>query len=591
MATWKTPIVARPVVEGAKNISDTSQNQIPTSYVEFESVQEYDQVEDLGKSANETILLGGIPVDPPPPPPPPESILQANDPNPSFSDLIASLKEKFDLTKFRKLVLKVFMSIPYGLTSFKQAFSALIVSFYYSDLTDPDAITVRQVIESQIQRYFAIPVTFWAALNWWYVLNYTNFRFNFTDALSLAPFKIGYYVFEPMFTVLEFMNYYMLSLRMDKKVSCELRNIINTLWDWRPISFTVFAFSMAGILHNIPFTSVLKDSITGDSNVFVSMMFIAIIFTYIYLTCTSITRLFSFASLLGNILVVIFVLLLFLLFVLIFSSMATTMAMFYLVFFSNLVLVVFERFNFPWKISEMLNDLMEAPVNDPDASINPKSKDFRPFTYAKQYVYRNFFQLMWAIVGVIPMIILNIVECWNMRNKAMSMAMMIVTVVTGSVLLAPVTDIIMKIADIVLSLFSGDNPFANPPPLDSMLSATNSGDTQTPDISSVAPGIAEEALSATIDSATGVAPTDNKQSVSDNMGSIPMSPDVSIPNMSKPGVSMPDVSNLSKSLNMPKMPNMSTLSKSLNMPNMSMPKMPSIPNLSKSLNMPNIVNK
>jgi len=439
-------------------------------YDYLNSVQEYDVKERVGKTAGEAILLGETdpnaePEVPPVPPPeePPEQ------PKESISDIVQSLKSKFDLKKFKQLVLRVFVSIPEGLSAFKKSFADLIVAFYFKDPNTREAKIANSIVQHQIQRYFIIPITFWVALNWWYVWNYTNFHFNFTDALSFAPLKVGYYVFEPTFVVLEFFNYYLLSMRMDQSLTCSMRERLEGMWNWRPVVFTIFAFSTASMLHSMPFSDTLSSSVTGQATIITSILFLATIFAYVYLTCTCTMRLFSFNHMLGNILIVIFVLLLFLLFVLVFSGFGTLLLMSYLVFFSYFVLVVFERFNFPWKISEMLNDLTKAPVNEPDVN-----KFKKPFTYFKQMVFRNFFKFAWMIFGVIPVFILHMVEISQLKSKEMMATLMIATVGLNAFIAMPAVEIFQQLGEVFMNMFSSTTSFnVSVPPLDAFVSTAD----------------------------------------------------------------------------------------------------------------------
>jgi hypothetical protein len=167
---------------------------------------------------------------------------------PSFMNEINKLKKQFDIMRFRKLMANLIKAIPESIETAVESFAELIVAFYYPDTEEPEAKLSREVIVEQIYLYLIIPFSFWVALNWWYVWNYTNFSFNFMDALKYPPFNIIYYVAEPGFFVLELMNYYMLTMRVDKNMPCWQRDILNTLWNWRPIVFTLFTFGTAGLL-------------------------------------------------------------------------------------------------------------------------------------------------------------------------------------------------------------------------------------------------------------------------------------------------------------------------------------------------------
>jgi hypothetical protein len=267
---------------------------------------------------------------------------------PSISDTITELRERFEIAKFRGLIKNLFESFPKGLSKVKRAIAALIVGFYYKqkDANTSEAKTARNIIERQIQMYFTLPITFWVAINWWYVWNYTNFTFNFMDLLAIPLFSPLYYVLEPPVYMLEIINYYFLTMRMDQNLSCTYRAVLTALWDWRPVTFTIFALSLAGALQNLPFSDTIASVITGESNPISAIVFLGTIGLFFYLTCTCMKRLLEFNKLFSNVLIVAFMMLLFFLFVLIFAGIASGIAVMYIAFFSSFVLIVFERFNF-----------------------------------------------------------------------------------------------------------------------------------------------------------------------------------------------------------------------------------------------------
>jgi hypothetical protein len=217
-----------------------------------------------------------------------------------------SLKQKFDINTLRALIAEVFKAIPHGSAAVKTAVAELVTRFYYNDLNTADATFAKNTIAEQMQRFFGIPVAYWVAINWWYVLNYTNFTFNFMDFLKLSIFRVAYYIVEPSFIVLETLNYYLLSMRMDANISCTAKERFNLMWDWRPVTFSLFMMLMGGVFHGLPITDTVGDIIAGNPNPITSMVFIYTIFMFVYLTCTCMSRLMSFTNLLGNILIVIF---------------------------------------------------------------------------------------------------------------------------------------------------------------------------------------------------------------------------------------------------------------------------------------------
>lgn len=419
----------------------------PDVYDYLASVQEYDVKERVGKTAGEAILLGK-------PIAPPDASLNVPTPDtppdepskPSIADNINDLKDKFTWKKLQKLITRIFVSFPEGLDAMKKEIAGAMVEFYYPGKTDSiDAQIANDVIQHQISWYYTIPITFWVALNWWYVWNYTNFHFSFTDALPYL--KPLYYVLEPSFVVLDFFNYYLLSIRMDKNVSCTTRQWLESFWDWRPVTFTLFLIIVPVILHKLPFTETMYSMSTNESTVISSTLFLASIFVYVYLTCTCAMRLMYFQHMLGNILIVIFVLLLFCLFVLVFSWIGTAILMAYLSFFSFFVLLVFERLNFPWKIAEMLSDLQNAPVNDPDAKEGT-------LVWLGQFLFRNFFRFFWLLFCVIPFFVWCMVKIGKISNKETVAILVINTIVLNAFMAIPSLNVFTTLISVAMKILN-----------------------------------------------------------------------------------------------------------------------------------------
>jgi hypothetical protein len=389
----------------------------------------------------------------------------------SYMDQLEEIRKKGDLQKFRKLIGNLIKSIPDSIEKQTNAIADLIVAFYYTNIESAEAKVARKVIIDQINLYLIIPVSFWVALNWWYVWNYTNFTFNFMDFLKYPPFNMMYYVVEPGFYVLEMMNYYMLTIRMDKDLACWKRAILTTLWDWRPVTFTIFALVTAGLLQSMPVSETAGGMVGGDSTAVSGLIFIGTIIAFAYLTLTCMARMLRFNSLLQNAFLLAFTMLLFFLFVIIVAGFAAGVAVFYYLFFSQMVLICFELLNCDAKVQEMLNDLRTAPVNDPDAKLSEK-----PFTFLKQYCFRNFFGLCWVFCAVIPVFVYSMIQISTISNLPMMITLIIFVVLLDIAMLYPAIDILQKLTDYINKMMEDksieikEEPIVDPvpPPLKPM---------------------------------------------------------------------------------------------------------------------------
>jgi hypothetical protein len=358
----------------------------------------------------------------------------------SYAEKVKETLKYGDIQRFRKLIGNLIKSIPENIDRAVESSADLIVAFYYADIESAEANVAKRVIVKQINLYLIIPVSFWVALNWWYVWNYTNFTFNFMDILNSAPFSMLYYILEPGFYVLETMNYYMLTMRMDQNLPCWKREWLSMLWRWRPVTFTMFTFGTAAILKTMPVSETAGGMISGDSTIVSSIIFLGTIVAFGYLTVTCMERMVEWNRLFQNAFLLGFMVLLFLLFVILVAGFASSIAVLYYLFFSQMVLLFFELWNCDAKIRQMITDLKATPVSDPDATLSGK-----PYTFIKQFIFRNFFGLCWVFGLVLPIFVYSIMQISTISNLPMMITLMIFVVLLDTALMYPVFDIVEKI--------------------------------------------------------------------------------------------------------------------------------------------------
>jgi hypothetical protein len=456
MASWKSD----GIIESMK--PKPSEKDITEPFIEaaegdvdysYDASQYYDFEFNNGKNFNEKILGSTINTD--------ELVktaetvkTEAAEVEKSYMDQLNEIRQKADLKKFRQLIANLIKAIPESINRTCESFAELVVAFYYLDPSVSDALAAKRIIIGQLNLYLTIPFTFWLSLNWWYVWNYTHFSFNFMDALKYPPFNMMYYVFEPGFYVLELMNYYILTMRVDAKLACWKRDFLNTMWDWRPVIFTIFALGNAGMLQTMPVSDTAGGMVSGDTTAISGLIFIGTIVAFVYLTLTCMARMIHFNELFQNAFLLAFMMLLFFLFVLIVAGFASSIAVAYFAFFSQMVLICFERFNFIAKIQEMFNDLKTAPVSDPDATLSSK-----PYTYIKQFIFRNFFGLCWVFCGVLPMCIYSLTMASSITNFPMMVTIMIFITILDIGLLYPAVDILSKLSGYLSKIIDENTEF------------------------------------------------------------------------------------------------------------------------------------
>jgi F0F1-type ATP synthase assembly protein I len=260
----------------------------------------------------------------------------------------------------------------------------------------------------------AIPLSFVVILNWWHVWNYTDFTFNWKSVLEFPLFRVIYYVLEPVCTVFEFVNYYLLNVRMDADVDPRWREAMRAAWDYRPLTFTALYLVVAGTLVSSPVGKWIVDVLTGGGGLFWAVL-PATIFAFFYLNL-NVVRLAMFQFYFGHILVVVFALLLMLLFTMVFANVLTPFYVIYMLGMSYFSLPLFQGTNAFAKVSEIFSDLREAPVEgDPQGLWN--------------FLFRNCFGIFMVVGVLLPLLSYHFVELGRIQpSPRLASAMTLVNV-------------------------------------------------------------------------------------------------------------------------------------------------------------------
>jgi len=178
MASWKNSIIK-------ENFKDkTPDIQTPT----IEPLIEFDNaVENLGKSADELLIMLDISADIPPPKEQPPAQ------EPTLSDQIKGLSDKPDLYKATKLYKDTVSNLPNGFNSIidKLVINGL-VDHIIPDKESAESKNTKAAIREQLIRYLAIIFSYIVILNWWFLWYYSDFTFNWKSILEIPIFHIFY---------------------------------------------------------------------------------------------------------------------------------------------------------------------------------------------------------------------------------------------------------------------------------------------------------------------------------------------------------------------------------------------------------------
>jgi hypothetical protein len=289
---------------------------------------------------------------------------------------------------------------------------SIVSTAYIGNTTAEEPQKAKQIVKKQIYRFIALFFSFIVIWNWWFLWNYTTFTFDFESMLKFPLLSICYYIFEPSFKVIETLNYYLLTMRMDATVNPGLRTFMRSLWDWRPIAFAAFILFIFGGCLTVPFGDIFVSLFTGNASGFSKIIIVLTVLTYLSLTLTSeriqmyLNLFFWFPPLIP------FVILLVLLFVILFSGLSFSIFVFYLVVLSHFSLLLFTLSDFPfgplnaiWRIYE---DLGSAASSDDDDNPNV-------YVQIKKFLFQNAHNIA-AFFVFFGMFVKHMTEIFALKN-------------------------------------------------------------------------------------------------------------------------------------------------------------------------------
>lgn len=260
-----------------------------------------------------------------------------------------------------------------------QVLSAKVAENY--DLNEAEKQIAQDAISSQVAMYLTIPATYWIVLNWWHTWNYTNTTIDFSGWLKLPLISSLIYIVEAPFMVIETFNYYILSRRMDASLPAAEREKMRMLWEWRPITFTIFYLLMLSVTAGTSAFGVILGALDGSSSLVSTLIFAFSVIGFFYYNM-NIARFKDYLTIGGIPLVAIFIMLLCFIGMMIFAGLGGIMFSMYILYFSHFSLLWNTKLNLFSKIAQMFNDLRDAPLNNP----NPEDT----WTKLTNFGFRNF---------------------------------------------------------------------------------------------------------------------------------------------------------------------------------------------------------
>ena len=307
-----------------------------------------------------------------------------------------------------------------------------VVPFFLEYPVEPRGDKYSQLLARQFNIwYLAVPMTYIIVLNWWYFWNYTDFTFDFRSLADLT--SALKWVFEPFFYSVEFINYYLVGIRVDANISDEIRYLFRGMWNNRPITFTIFYLLVAGLLNFSPgFTTVsdlLAAILLGEPTIFARMMPILGRGFFFHITSRPM-RLFEYHMYYQKpMLILISMILHFIMSAVIAGFFGPVLIGVYLYCISYFSLIVFSFpgvgaiLSWPWimlrEFLRIYHDLSEAPVSDPETK--------NIFEKIGNFLFQEFQNLFILFLICVPILIMNLKEVMELvtENPAFMLFMIV----------------------------------------------------------------------------------------------------------------------------------------------------------------------
>ena len=374
--------------------SDTSGNTNP--------VADFGDDVYIGKDVNELILTNDPKTALPTPTPTPT---QENPDGPSHWEQAKDLYNNFDSNKAHNLYKNVVSSFKNSIDNTNGSIAGTIASAVYENTESPEAKKDISVLSSQIAKWMSIAMSYIVLLNWWYLLAYTHFVFDFRRLIWSSI----YWPMAPPLNAIQFINYYLVYFRMDK--NSKTQELMRTwIWDNRPIWFSVLHALILTMLVYSPITDGMNSVMISDGIFYYIILALSVYFFFNLFIKEKWYEKFMYSGTIGYLILLALTIISFLCMFL-FIKFACPLFLCYILCLSYYTIVLYSKLWPPSIISacyQIFQELKEAPVYE-KSDIPGKIGNF---------VFQNFHNI-YLLSIVIGIFIANIVGLMSLSHTSL----------------------------------------------------------------------------------------------------------------------------------------------------------------------------
>ena len=366
-----------------------------------------------------------------------------------MKDKINDLFKKFDLTKAKNLYKEMLGSFGDIFKDFHEKIEMLFMYIFGSYVNTPETRSDIKVVAYQISRWIkVIPMTYIVLVNWWYITCYTTFSFDFRQ-LIWGPSK---WIMSGPLSALEFLNYYMLTYRLESNRSAFKPDALRSIWGWRPITFTICHLLIVAILETVDIADLITNFM-GATGLGYAMVLALSVFYFATLMVREVWFEPAFRSSMMVAVAVMVGLIMSFIIMFMFVSLVCPLFSMYLIFISYFAIFAFHWFWPPSifaSINQIFQELREAYVQDP---VDKMGKIWKS-------VFNNF-HTIYLFILMSTIFIIHIKQVFEFKSSFTIMLGFVINILV-CIIIAPSG--ISKIGEILSILTDGseEQPMPNP---------------------------------------------------------------------------------------------------------------------------------
>jgi len=263
---------------------------------------------------------------------------------PPIGKSVKDYQRKKSGQNFRKMILDFIDLIPHTVNYCVEYAMYHYCYFAYKNSKDWPAYEQAHADAcATIMRLITVPLAAIVVLNWWYLLNYTDFYIDTDKIFDSFPLSALHTILNPTAQIIGGINNFLVGMRVLENTSETTRSFYKKLWDYRPITIAVFFLFVYGILRGVGITDVLKSAILGKPNtIFYSIIGLSIL---LYLFNLMDKTAAKWMTTYPNVILVGILALLCLIGVILVSFVGVFIVFYYFIFFSIFFIFVYNGFN------------------------------------------------------------------------------------------------------------------------------------------------------------------------------------------------------------------------------------------------------